>query len=84
MYRYWFIHGGKCIILIYDVKKGETGCEVYGNSVLSSQFLCKSKTFLKFKNLFFKRRDKAFPGGPVGKTPHSQCGGPEFHPWSGN
>ena len=30
----------------------------------------------------FRVRD--FPGGPVGKTPHSQCRGPEFDPWSGN
>ena len=25
-----------------------------------------------------------FPGGPVAKTPCSQCRGPEFNPWSGN
>ena len=25
-----------------------------------------------------------FPGGPVVKTPHSQCKGPGFDPWSGN
>ena len=25
-----------------------------------------------------------FPGGPVGKTPRSQCRGPRFDPWSGN
>ena len=25
-----------------------------------------------------------FPGGPVVKTPHSQCRGPGFDPWSGN
>ena len=25
-----------------------------------------------------------FPGGPVGKTPHSQCRGSGFNPWSGN
>ena len=24
-----------------------------------------------------------FPGGPVAKTPCSQCRGPSFHPWSG-
>ena len=29
-----------------------------------------------------KKRD--FPGGPVAKTPGSQCKGPEFNPWSGN
>ena len=29
-----------------------------------------------------KKRD--FPGGPVGKTPGSQCRGPGFDPWSGN
>ena len=25
-----------------------------------------------------------FPGGPVAKTPCSQCRGPGFDPWSGN
>ena len=25
-----------------------------------------------------------FPGGPVAKTPHSQCRGPRFDPCSGN
>ena len=25
-----------------------------------------------------------FPGGPVGKTPHSKCRGPGFDPWSGS
>ena len=25
-----------------------------------------------------------FPGGAVVKTPHSQCRGPRFNPWSGN
>ena len=25
-----------------------------------------------------------FPGGTVVKTPHSQCRGPRFNPWSGN
>ena len=25
-----------------------------------------------------------FPGGPMAKTPHSQCRGPGFDPWSGN
>ena len=25
-----------------------------------------------------------FPGGPVAKTPCSQCRGPGFNPWSGN
>ena len=31
-----------------------------------------------------KKRYKDFPGGPVGKTPCSQCRGPGFDPWSGN
>ena len=25
-----------------------------------------------------------FPGGPVAKTPRSQCRGPRYNPWSGN
>ena len=31
---------------------------------------------------YVKRRD--FPGGPVVKTPGSQCRRPGFNPWSGN
>ena len=27
---------------------------------------------------------RVFPSGPVAKTPHSQCRGPGFDPWSGN
>ena len=36
----------------------------------------------KMENL--KRSLGDFPGGPLGKTPHSQCRGPRFDPWSGN
>ena len=32
--------------------------------------------------LIFKKWD--FPGGPLAKTPYSQCRGPGFNPWSGN
>ena len=31
-----------------------------------------------------KKDPQDFPGGPVGKTPRSQCRGPGFDPWSGN
>ena len=31
-----------------------------------------------------KEGEGDFPGGPVAKTPHPQCRGPRFHPWSGN
>ena len=31
-----------------------------------------------------KGNSRDFPGGPVAKTPHSQCSGPGFNPWSGN
>ena len=31
---------------------------------------------------YLLKRD--FPGGPVAKTPSSQCRGPRFYPWSGN
>ena len=27
---------------------------------------------------------RGLPGGPVIKTPHTQCRGPRFNPWSGN
>ena len=30
------------------------------------------------------RKKTDFPGGPVAKTPYSQCRGPGFNPWSGN
>ena len=32
----------------------------------------------------FKTHCGDFLGGPVAKTPHSQCRGPRFNPWSGN
>ena len=31
-----------------------------------------------------KSKYQDFPGGPVAKTPHSQCSGTGFDPWSGN
>ena len=34
--------------------------------------------------LQYRNRLRGFPGGPVAKTPCSQCRGPEFDPWSGN
>ena len=36
----------------------------------------------KKKKRKIKNRD--FPGGPVVKTPRSQCRGPQIDPWSGN
>ena len=40
------------------------------------------KKFLISYFFFFLKRD--FPGGPVLKILHFQCGGPGFNPWSGN
>ena len=31
-----------------------------------------------------RKASEDFPGGPVAKTPSSQCRGPRFNPWSGN
>ena len=31
-----------------------------------------------------KNLSRDFPGGPVVKTPHSQCRGDGFSPWLGN
>ena len=31
-----------------------------------------------------RKEGRDFPGGPAVKTPHSQCMGPGFDPWSGN
>ena len=36
------------------------------------------------ESTFQKYQQRDFPGGPVGKTPHCQCRGPRFDPWSGN
>ena len=33
---------------------------------------------------FFSKKWGDFPDGPLAKTLHSQCRGPEFDPWSGN
>ena len=38
--------------------------------------------FLRLTTYLRKNRD--FPGGPVAKTPSSQCRELEFDPWSGN
>ena len=35
-------------------------------------------------SILIRRRQRDFPGGPVVKTPCSQCRGPRFDPWSGN
>ena len=38
---------------------------------------------IRFIRLKWRSR-KDFPGGPVAKTPCSQCREPRFNPWSGN
>ena len=39
----------------------------------------KERVWVHISNLYWD-----FPGGPVAKTPHSQCRGPGFNPWPGN
>ena len=39
---------------------------------------------VKYHSLTEHTRTRDFPGGPVAKTPRSQCRGPRFNPWSGN
>ena len=39
------------------------------------------KIYQTFKQL---KQFRDFPGGLTAKSPHSQCRGPGFHPWSGN
>ena len=41
----------------------------------------KATILRKKENLNLKNH---FPGGPMAKTPHSQCRGPRFNPWSEN
>ena len=38
----------------------------------------------KLVNVTWKKQIRDVPGGPVVKTPRSQCRGPGFDPWSGN
>ena len=45
-------------------------------------FLCKNVCFFEKLMKILKCWD--FPGGPMAKTPSSQCRGPKFDPWSGN
>ena len=40
--------------------------------------------WLNFHNAWHKSVFRDVPGGPVAKTPSSQCRGPMFDPWSGN
>ena len=39
---------------------------------------------ITLSNISQKEKDRNFPAGPTVKTPHSQCRGPGFNPWSGN
>ena len=59
---------------------GKTGCWIHKNVILSLQLSCNS-IFLYIQFLKVTLRD--FPGGPVVKTPGTQCRGPNFNPWSG-
>ena len=54
------------------------GCSPLSWRCLSTSFAC----FTPIPSLRFNLRD--FPGGPVAKTPRSECRGPRFDPWSGN
>ena len=48
---------------------------------------CRDKTPGKLEmitNKSQKGNSRDFSGGPVAKTPRSQCSGPGFNPWSGN
>ena len=39
---------------------------------------------MKYYSAIKKKEIRDFPGGRVDKTPHSECMGPGFNPWSGN
>ena len=56
------------------------GVGLLGQSDRTSIGSCYILQEMQFKNTI----DGDFSGGPVGKTPHSQCTGPGFDPWSGN
>ena len=53
---------------------------------LAMRFLKKKKVggFAQLETRYQDLNERDFPGGPVAKTPSSQCKGPGFDPWSGN
>ena len=78
----WEIHG-ETLETVSDFILG--GSQITADGGCSHEI--KRHLFLGRKNYQPRQDIKKiwdFPGGPVAKTPHSQCRGPKFVPWSGN
>ena len=67
------------LALFYDYIQLGLGLAV-NNGTLNNEDLHKANVLL----LFHVKEAWGLPGGPVAKTPCSQCQGPGFDPWSGN
>ena len=58
---------------------------VLSGSIIKNCFRVKGISQLNFTIMFSSSKNNLgdFPGGPVARTPHSQCRRPGFDPWSG-
>ena len=61
----------------------DEGCLSFLSKVKDEDYDAIVKSIVDNSNTY-KRALRDFSGGPVAKTPGSQCRGPRFHPWSGN
>ena len=60
------------------------GCDSVNILETSTEMMSSLVFSLEEENLRAASEEKDFSGGPVAKTPHSQCRRPGFNPWSGN
>ena len=66
---------------MYQCQIVRTWAEVVGSQPRAHLLQC-SKLWGRL--LLEAQHFRDFPGGPVARTPHSECRGPRLGPWSGN
>jgi len=65
---------------IFILAQMETRMRVF----ITVEFVLTGSWTFKLVGVKTQNTVKDFPGGPLAKTPCSQCRGPRFKPWSGN